>query len=216
MSRLKNWSSLRVGLGALVLAALVGVSVQAQGQNKMSLAQATISPENAAKTLMKVQISSEVARAIVDACVAASKAATPPQSASIFVLSPTGEIVDAHIMDGLQPIAIEAAMLKAKTALYARTSTVAVSARFNGDARILRMDLGKDQGLAYYFAAGGLPIVVDGQMIGAIGVGGGVGPNYDELCAYHAMEKVLGPQPPLFVAPPAAPAPAAGAPAPPR
>jgi len=81
--------------------------------------------------------------------------------------------------------------------------------------RILRMNLGKDQGLAYYFAAGGLPIVVDGQMIGSIGVGGGVGANYDERCAHQAMETVLGPQPPLAAVAPAA-APAAGVGAVPR
>jgi hypothetical protein len=36
--------------------------------------------------------------------------------------------------------------------------------------------------------------VVEGQMIGAVGVGGG---NADEMCAYTALTKVLGPQPPL-------------------
>lgn len=45
-----------------------------------------------------------------------------------------------------------------------------------------------------YLVSGGLPIVVDDQMIGAIGVGGG---NADEQCAYQALTKVLGPQPPL-------------------
>jgi hypothetical protein len=52
--------------------------------------------------------------------------------------------------------------------------------------------------------SGGLPIVVEGQLIGAVGVGGG---NADEACAYQALQKVLGPQPPLASAnPPAAPA----------
>jgi Haem-degrading len=53
---------------------------------------------------------------------------------------------------------------------------------------------------AYYFAPGGLPIVVEDQLIGAIGVGGGA---QEEQCAYHALTKVLGSQPLL---PPAAPA----------
>src|SRR4030095_9085777 len=99
-----------------------------QSGKPLTLAQATISAEAAKATLMKVQIAADVAAAIADACVASAKSSTPPQLVSVFLLSPTGEIVDAHIMDGLQPIAIEAAMLKAKTALYARTSTVAVSA----------------------------------------------------------------------------------------
>ena len=57
---------------------------------------------------------------------------------------------------------------------------------------MIRLDLGKAEGLSYYFVPGGLPIVVDGQLIGSIGVGGG---NADEQCAYQALVKVLGPQP---------------------
>ena len=77
------------------------------------------------------------------------------------------------------------------------------------DGRLIRLDLGKASGLAYYFVGGGLPIVVEDQLIGAIGVGGG---SQDELCAYTALTKVLGPQPPLTPAAPAAggAAPAAG------
>ena len=40
---------------------------------------------------------------------------------------------------------------------------------------------------------GGVPIVLQGQLIGSIGVGGG---NMDEPCAYAALTKVLGIQPP--------------------
>jgi len=83
--------------------------------------------------------------------------------------------------------------MKAKTVLYARSSSGAVARRFaDVDGRLIRLDLGKEQGLSYYFVAGGLPIVVDHQLIGAIGVGGG---NADEQCAYQALVKVLGPQP---------------------
>jgi len=42
--------------------------------------------------------------------------------------------------------------------------------------------------------SGGLPIMADGQMIGAIGVGGS---NMDEQCADEALTSVVGPQPPL-------------------
>jgi len=53
-----------------------------------------------------------------------------------------------------------------------------------------------------------VPIVLNNQLIGAIGVGGG---NMDEPCAYAALQQVLGIQPP----PPAAPrGGGAGAPAP--
>lgn len=49
---------------------------------------------------------------------------------------------------------------------------------------------------------GGLPIVIEDQLIGSIGVGGASG---DEPCAYEALTKVLGPQPALA---PTLPAPA--------
>ena len=128
-----------------------------------------------------------------------------PGTYAIYVLAPNGDIVDAHVMDGVLPIGAETGLLKAKTALYARTPSSAVAQRFNNvDGRLIRLDLGKESGLAYYFVGGGLPIVVQDQLIGAIGVGGG---NMDEQCAYQALTKVLGPQPPL----PQAPAPAGGA-----
>ena len=76
------------------------------------------------------------------------------------------------------------AMLKARTVLYARTSSTAVGQRFSTiDRRVIRMDFGKDQGLAYYFASGGLPIVVDEKMIGSIGGGGEIGAGHDDRCA---------------------------------
>lgn len=48
--------------------------------------------------------------------------------------------------------------------------------------------------LGQFAASGGLPIVVDDQLLGAIGVGGS---TENEACAYEALVTVLGPQPPL-------------------
>ena len=173
-------------LAAAGLALPVG-SAWAQGDQRLPLDKAVMSGENAKKSLTKYQISAEVARKLVDACVDYAKSTNTP--VSVFVLSPDGEIVDAHRMDGQNSINTDTALLKAKTALYLRDSTHAAANRFRTlDARLIREDL------HMYLVSGGLPIVVDDQMIGAIGVGGG---NADEQCAYQAMIKVLGPQPPL-------------------
>jgi uncharacterized protein GlcG (DUF336 family) len=155
-----------------------------------------VSKEVAQRTLMKNQISAAVARQIVDACLDfARNQQGAPGTYAIFVLAPNGDIVDAHVMDGVLPIGVETGLLKAKTALYARTPSSAVAQRFSDvEGRVIRLDLGKESGLAYYFVGGGLPIVVENNLIGAIGVGGG---NMDEQCAYQALTKVLGPQPPL-------------------
>jgi hypothetical protein len=49
--------------------------------------------------------------------------------------------------------------------------------------------------------AGALPIIVEGQFLGAIGVGGMAAqvPVWsDEICAHNALTAVLGPQPALL------------------
>src|SRR5262252_125835 len=188
---------------------LVAASAWAQGATPAPLSKVTVSNDVAKRTLMKMQINAETARAIVDACVEFGRTQQGgPGTYAIYVLGPTGDIVDAHVMDGVLPIGAETGLMKAKTALYARASSSAVAARFpTVDGRVIRLDLGKERGLAYYFVGGGLPIVVEDQLVGAIGVGGG---NQDEMCAYTALTKVLGPQPPLTPAAPAGAPPAGG------
>jgi len=188
----------------------VAANVWAQGATPAPISKVTVSGEVAKRTLMKAQINAETARAIVDACLEYGRTQQGgPSTYAIYVLAPNGDIVDAHVMDGVLPIGAETGLMKAKTALYARTSSSAVAQRFGTvDGRLIRLDLGKEKGLAYYFVGGGLPIVVEDQLIGAIGVGGG---NQDEMCAYTALTKVLGPQPPLTpAAPPAGAAPGRG------
>src|SRR5438552_10089963 len=196
-----------VGTSTIVLFAafaFVAADGWAQGATPVSLDKVTLSGDAAKRTLTKTQINAATARAIVDACVEFGRASNA--SYSIFVLAPSGDIVDAHVMDGQLPIGVETALLKAKTALYARTPSSAVAQRFNTvDGRVIRLNLGQSSGLAYYFVGGGLLICAQVQLIGAIGVGGG---NMDEMCAYTALTKVLGPQPPLTPAPPAGGAPA--------
>ncbi|MEO8255781.1 MAG: heme-binding protein [Acidobacteriota bacterium] len=195
------------GVAALAAALAAGtIDLRAQGATPLAFDKATVSAEVAKRTLVKSQITSTVARQIVDACLDFARTQQGgPGTYAIYVLAPNGDIVDAHVMDGVLPIGAETGLLKAKTALYARTPSSAVAQRFNNvDGRLIRLDLGKESGLAYYFVGGGLPIVVQDQLIGSIGVGGG---NMDEQCAYQALTKVLGPQPPL----PQPPAPAGGA-----
>jgi uncharacterized protein GlcG (DUF336 family) len=197
------------GLTVSFAGAFALVAADARAQAPLPLDKATVSAEVAKRTLVKSQITAPVARQIVDACLEfARNQQGGPGTYAIYVLAPNGDIVDAHVMDGVLPIGAETGLLKAKTALYARTPSSAVAQRFsNVDGRLIRLDLGKEHGLAYYFVGGGLPIVVQDQLIGAIGVGGG---NMDEQCAYQALTKVLGPQPPLPVAQPAGGAPAGG------
>lgn len=187
---------------AAAAALLAPSAARAQGASPMPLAKAIVSDQVAQTTLLKYQLSSTLARQIVNACIEFGRTQKDgPRGYAIFVLAPNGDILDAHVGDGVVPIGVETGLMKAKTALYARTPSSVVASRFPTlEGRAIRMDLGKEQGLSYYFVGGGVPIVLENQMIGAIGVGGG---NMDEACAYHGLRTVLGIQQPP---PPAAPA----------
>jgi uncharacterized protein GlcG (DUF336 family) len=170
-------------------AALLASSAFAQSIDKF-----VISAEAAKKTLLKNEISVETAAKITQACVDFAKKNN--MAVSIFILSPTGQIVHAYRMDGQVPINIETARLKAESVLYTRDST---HTRANQVANNVSLQM-RWAPLGVFAVSGGLPIIAEGQMIGAIGVGGG---NRDEECAYQALTAVVGSQPPL-----AGPAPA--------
>jgi uncharacterized protein GlcG (DUF336 family) len=153
-----------------------------------SIGKFVISDEAAKKSLMKNEISADTAEKITQACVDFAKKNNI--AVTVFILSPTGQVVHAHRMDGQVPINIETAQLKAQSVLYTRDSS---HARSNTVANNLSLQL-RWANLPVYPVSGGLPIMVDGQMIGAIGVGGS---NKDEECAYMALTSVVGPQPPL-------------------
>jgi glc operon protein GlcG len=192
-------------LAFLAALALGAADVRAQGAKPVPLSKVVLSDAAAKRAGNKAQINEETARAIVDACVAFAKANNA--SYAIYVLGPDAEPLQIHVMDGQLPIAVETAEWKAKTALYIRRPSGSLSERYGTPAGVQRFfqraELGGSSGLAYYPVPGGLPIVVDGFRIGAIGVGGGhsVEPGghvpSDEECAHHALDTVLGPQPPL-------------------
>ena len=85
--------------------ALAAVNARAQGATLAPLSKVTLSGDAAKRTLTKMQINADTARAVVDACVGYSKENN--QSIAIFVLAPNGDIVDSHMMDGVLPIGAE-------------------------------------------------------------------------------------------------------------
>ncbi len=160
--------------------------------NPMALAQDgrdfVISPEAAEKTLNSSEISVVTAEKVAKFCV--DYAESRDWSLSVFILSPSGNIVYAYRMDGENPIEVDTAWRKAQTVLYMRTSTHAMINRYGPQMQATMFNLGQ------FPFTGGLPIMVGAQMIGAIGVGGATGAG-DEQCAYEALTKVIDPQPPL-------------------
>ena len=187
-----NWDAMRTSIFRLS----VSIAVLASAAWAQNIGKFVISEEAAKKTLVRNEISVETAEKITQACVEFAKKNN--QAVSVFILSPTGQIVHAYRMDGQVPINIETAELKARSVLYTRDST---HARANQVANNVSLQM-RWAPLGVFPVSGGLPIIADGQLIGAIGVGGG---SRDEDCAYTALTSVIGPQPPLAPAQPPAP-----------
>jgi glc operon protein GlcG len=175
-------------LSAAVIA-LTNHDAAAQNMDKFVISGA------AAKKAMTREISADTAAKVTQACMDFAKEHNI--AVTVFILNPTGQIVHAHRMDGQVPINVETAELKAKSVLYTRDST---HARANMVAGNVALQM-RWAPLGVFPTSGGLPIMVDDQMIGAIGVGGS---NMDEECAYDALTKVVGPQPALAPATPPA------------
>ncbi len=129
--------------GLVVLLAVAAVTLGnadawAQGSTPAPFSKVTVSPDVAKRTLMKAVINADTARAIVDACVEWQKAQPGNVTIVIYVLSPTGQIIDSHQMDGVLPIGAETGLMKAETALYARSTSGAVASRFKDvDGRLI-------------------------------------------------------------------------------
>jgi uncharacterized protein GlcG (DUF336 family) len=124
-------------------------------------------------------ISSAGARALADACTAwADRNKT---IVAMAILDWGGNVIESHAMEGAAPNAIDTALLKAKSALRWRRPTSETN-------RVVR----SGENLAPTFMddfpqPGAVPIVLDGQVIGAMGVSSGDG----EKCAQAAIDEVF-------------------------
>ena len=132
------------------------------------------------------QISGEAAKKIARTCRA--WAAERNGAASIYIINTAGEFVHQERGDGQMYNNIRTAMLKAQTALKVRQPTSIRAAQLRNDPDGLPRSV---FWYNFFAVSGGLPIVVDGEMIGAIGVGGGAGGG-DENCAIEGLKATFG------------------------
>ena len=124
-------------------------------------------------------LSSAGARALADACT--GWAEQHKQIVAMAVLDWGGNLLEFHAMEAAPMNAIETALLKAKSALRWRRPTSETN-------RLVR----NGENLAPTFMddfpqPGALPVVLDGQVIGAMGVSGADG----EQCAQAAIDAVF-------------------------
>ena len=151
----------------------------------------------ASKVLMEQnQINVATAEAIGKACV--DEAAKEGVRISIVILDQFGEPVYFYRMDGQNKINIETAFMKARTVLNTRQPSKATM----NQVLTGRSSEARQISFGNFANSGALPIVVNGnQFIGAVGVGGSAPrlPEWsDEICAWRALTKVMGPQPALL------------------
>jgi uncharacterized protein GlcG (DUF336 family) len=108
---------------------------------------------------------------------------------SLYVIDTFGELVHMERMDGQVFNNIRTALMKAQTSLKTRVPTSVYTAQGrNNPAGQTRTIYQYD----FFTNAGGIPIVVDGQMVGAVGVGGGAGGGGDENCAIEGLKATFG------------------------
>src|SRR5438128_7266156 len=117
---------------------------------------------------------------------------------SVYILDNDGNHVYMHRMDGQGYLNIVTAEMKARTALMGREPS---KNRMNRVIQNPAQEFQQIQ-LGFFPNSGGLPIVVNKQLIGAVGVGGSA-PRVpvwsDEICAHNALTEVIGPSVPPLV-----------------
>ena len=101
----------------------------------------------------------------------------------IAILNDGGRIVAVHRMDGARPGNDDIAIGKAKTAVMSCRPSVVWEKWINGNHRA-RGTMG------LLAAQGGLPIIIDGDIVGSVGVSG-VRSDQDEQVAFVAIKAVF-------------------------
>jgi|SRR5579883_631094 len=146
---------------ALVFVGLIVTSSAMHAQDKKPLV-----------TRGRVQLNLAGAEAVLEA--AKKKATTLGLKCNIAVVDDGGHLLAFARMDGARPASAATAMTKAISAATFRQETGPLPAKGEPDV-LLSMSLQNASGGKITTLKGGVPIVIDGQVIGAVGVGGGTG-----------------------------------------
>ena len=114
----------------------------------------------------RLTLTHDGATCLLDAAVAHARAMGQPQC--IAIVDAGCELLAYLRMDGAKPLSRQSAIHKAMTAASSRVATGGIAEGL--EARLAWATQGAVTNLK-----GGLPVVVDGQVIGGIGVGSGTG-----------------------------------------
>jgi len=167
----------------VVLAAVTGMilslAVQSRAQQPAHAAPAKPATGDSKMTRDLKVISSAGARALADAC--SAWAEQNKQVVAMAILDWGGNVIESHAMEGAPANAIDTALLKAKSALRWRRPTSETNKMVRNGENLAPTFM-RD-----FPQPGALPIVLNNQVIGAMGVSGADG----EKCAQAAMDAVF-------------------------
>jgi uncharacterized protein GlcG (DUF336 family) len=152
----------------------------------ISLALSVTIPLMAAELATKKSLTLEVAKQL--SAVAEKAAAANKWTMVIAILDDGGNLLHLARMDETQIGSVEVAIEKGRSAImFKRPTKVFEEAVAGGRTAILKLPGAMP-------VEGGLPITVDGKIIGAIGVSGGTSPQDGEVgkAALDALPKILG------------------------
>lgn len=125
-----------------------------------------------AQVINTKNISLEAAKKVVTEAVKYGRANNAPGGA-VAVVDNGGNLVYLERLDGTFPAAAEVAIKKANTAATFKAPSSKLENAINGGRQALIT-------VGHTFLQGGIPIVVDGQVVGAIGVSGSASAQQDE------------------------------------
>lgn len=161
-------------LSALVIAAAVGLAAPSAFAADQSVSGLR------SERQMTLALANRLATATVVACQAKGYAV------AATVVDSAGVIRAMQRADQAGPHTVDASRQKAYTSASARNNTLAMmeAAQKNpGAANLVHID-------GFLLLGGGVPVRVDKEVIGAVGVGGAPGGHLDEQCALAALDEV--------------------------
>lgn len=128
---------------------------------------------------VSLALANDLAAAAIASCREAGR------DAVVAVVDRGGNLVALQRGDGVGPHNALAAQRKAFTALSTRVSTTSLALRAGSDPASRNLSTLPE----LLLVGGGLPLTIDGEVVGGIGVAGAGGPANDEQCARAAVEQ---------------------------
>ncbi|QDU37417.1 hypothetical protein Mal4_17290 [Maioricimonas rarisocia] len=159
---------------------LAVITVVFLGSGMIASADDTGAPEPAV-IRDQIRLTQSGARQVLDAALA--QARTMNLAVNISVVDDGGHLLAFARMDGARPGSIYTSMTKATTAALIRKETGPLPTEDNLDTHLSLAveNAATASGGKFTTLKGGVPIVVDGQVVGAVGVGGATGEQDREI-----------------------------------